>query len=169
MEKQGHRDSILLERVCIFSLRMERWVKLLLLLLLLSSSSSSSSSLSSFLSCRVIILIFLRQTMSLWNTVLQLFCFYYSWFLYRLFQCWIYCNFTLVLSEVCVQCLIWLFSRVPWLQVFLVCCSYYYYRDLLFPPMIRGFFNYRTVGWTCSSKSWNRKHVEKFHWFPAPD
>ena len=47
-----------------------------LLLLLLSSSSSSPL-------CRVFILIFLRQTMSLGNTVLQLFCCYYSWCLYR--------------------------------------------------------------------------------------
>ena len=51
---------------------------LLLLLLLLLLSSSSSSPL-----CRVFILIFLRQTMSLGNTVLQLFCCYYSWCLYR--------------------------------------------------------------------------------------
>ena len=40
------------------------------------------SSLSSSL-CRVCILIFLKQTMSLGNTVLQLFCCYYSWYLYR--------------------------------------------------------------------------------------
>ena len=32
--------------------------------------------------CRVFILIFLRQTVSLGNTVLQLFCCYYSWCLY---------------------------------------------------------------------------------------
>jgi len=48
------------------------------LLLLLPSSSSSSSPL-----CRVFILTFLRQTMALGNTVLQLFCCYYSWCLYR--------------------------------------------------------------------------------------
>ena len=53
-------------------------VLLLLLLLLLSSSSSLSSPL-----CWVFILIFLRQTISLGNTVLQLFCCYYSWCLYR--------------------------------------------------------------------------------------
>ena len=41
-------------------------------------SSSSSSPL-----CRVFILLFLRQTMSLGNTMLQLFCCYYSWCLYR--------------------------------------------------------------------------------------
>ena len=40
--------------------------------------SSSSSPL-----CSVFILIFLRQTMSLGNRVLQLFCCYYSWCLYR--------------------------------------------------------------------------------------
>ena len=88
-------------------------------LLLLSSSSSSSSSPL----CRVFILTFLRQTMSLRNTVLQLFCCYYSRCLYRQFQCWIYCTFTLVLSAVCVQYPIWLFSVVPWLHVFLLCCS----------------------------------------------
>jgi hypothetical protein len=43
-----------------------------LLLLLLSSSSSSSSSLAPL--CRVFIRIFPRQTMSLRNTLLQLFC-----------------------------------------------------------------------------------------------
>ena len=47
-------------------------------LLLLSSSSTTSSPL-----CRVFILKFLRQTMSLGNTVLQLFCCFYSWCLYR--------------------------------------------------------------------------------------
>jgi len=46
--------------------------------LLLSLSSSSSSSPL----CRVFILIFLRQTTSLENTVLQLFCCYYSRCLY---------------------------------------------------------------------------------------
>ena len=51
---------------------------LLLLLLLLSSSSPL---------CRVFILIFLRQTMSLGNTVLQPYCCYYSWCLYRYLQC----------------------------------------------------------------------------------
>jgi len=51
----------------------------ILLLLLLSLSSSSSSSPL----CRVFIFIFLIQTMSLGNTVLQLFCCYYSWCLYR--------------------------------------------------------------------------------------
>jgi len=50
-----------------------------LLLLLLSLSSSPL--------CTVFILIFLRQTMSLRNTVLQLFCCYYSWCLCRQFQC----------------------------------------------------------------------------------
>ena len=69
----------------------------------------------------IIILIFLRQTMSLGNTVLQLFCCFYLWCLYRYLQCWIYCTFTFVLSEVCVQCPIWLFSVVPWLHGFLVC------------------------------------------------
>jgi len=44
-----------------------------------TSSSSSSSSLSSSPLRRVFILIFLRQTMSLGNIVLQLFCCYYSW------------------------------------------------------------------------------------------
>ena len=87
-------------------------------------------SLSSSPLCRVFILIFLRQTMSLGNTVLQLFCCYYSLCLCRQFHCWIYCTFTLVLSEVCVQCPIWLFSVVPWLNVFLVCCSRIFWMTL---------------------------------------
>ena len=100
------------------------WCKLLavvlcaglhMLLLLLSSSSSPL--------CRVLILIFLRQTMSLGNTVLQLFCCFCLWCLYHYLQCWIHCTFILVLFEVCAQCPIWLFSIVPWLHVFLVCCS----------------------------------------------
>jgi len=45
----------------------------IVLLLLLSSSSSSSSSSSVSPLCRVSTLVFLRQTMSLGNTVLQLF------------------------------------------------------------------------------------------------
>ena len=35
---------------------------------------------------------------------------------------WHYCTFMLALSEVCVQCPIWLFSVVPSLHGFLVCC-----------------------------------------------
>jgi len=58
----------------------EKVCRLLLLLLLLSLSSSSSSPSPL---CKVFILIFLRQTMSLVNRVLQLFCCYYSWCLYR--------------------------------------------------------------------------------------
>ena len=50
-------------------------ISLLLLLLLLSSSSSPL--------CRVFIHIFLRRTMSLGNTVFQLFCHYYLWCLYH--------------------------------------------------------------------------------------
>ena len=101
---------------------------LLLLLLLLSSSSSSSSSSSPL--CRV--LIFLRQPMSLGNTVLQLFCCYYSWCLYRYFQCWIYCTFTLVLSEVRVKCPIWRFSVVviiPLLLLLLLLLLLYYLKS----------------------------------------
>jgi hypothetical protein len=60
---------------CIMGIYYNFLLKLLLLLLLLSSSSSPL--------CRVFILIFLRQTISLGNTVLQLFCCYYSWCLYR--------------------------------------------------------------------------------------
>ena len=51
-------------------------ITIIIILLLLSSSSSSPL-------CRVFILTFLRQTVSLGNTVLQLFCCYYSWCLYR--------------------------------------------------------------------------------------
>jgi hypothetical protein len=83
----------------------------LLLLLLLLSSSSSSSFLAPFY--RVFIHIFLRQTMSLGNTLLQLFCRYCLWCLYLQFLRWLYCLFTLALSEVCVQCPICLFSVVP--------------------------------------------------------
>ena len=57
---------------------INRHVILSLFLLSLSSSSSSSSAV-----CRVLIHIILRKTMSLENTVLQLFCYYYSWCLYR--------------------------------------------------------------------------------------
>ena len=86
---------------------------LLLILLLLSSSLSLLSPLY-----RVFIHIFLRQTTSLWNTVFQLFCLYYL----SLVLLWHYGTFTLALSEVCVQCPIWLFSVVPSRRGFLVCC-----------------------------------------------
>jgi len=59
----------------VLSVRMQRFQYSLLLL---SSSSSSVSPL-----CRVSTLIFLRRTMSLGNTVLQLFWCYYSWCSYR--------------------------------------------------------------------------------------
>jgi len=62
----------------VYSVATVLYLQSVLHVLLLLSSSSSSSSL-----CRVFILTFLRQTMSLGNTVLQLFCCYYSWCLYR--------------------------------------------------------------------------------------
>jgi hypothetical protein len=63
---------------------------------------------------------FPRQTMSLGNKMglskirlklLRLFCRYCLWCLYLQFLRWLYCTFTLALSE--VQCPIWLFSVVP--------------------------------------------------------
>jgi hypothetical protein len=51
--------------------------------------------------------------MSLGNTLLQLFCRCCLWCFYLKFQRWLFCSFTLALSEVCVQCPIWLFSVVP--------------------------------------------------------
>ena len=105
----------------IYRAERNRGTLLLLLLLLLSSSSSSSTSPL----CRVFIRIFLRQTMSPGNTVLQLFCCYYSRCLYRKFQCWIYCTFTLVLSEVCLQCPMWLYY-------------YYYYYYYYYSCIISG-------------------------------
>ena len=56
---------------------------ILLLLFMALISLLLSLSLSSSPLCRVFILIFLRQTMSLGNKVLQLFCCYYSWRLYH--------------------------------------------------------------------------------------
>ena len=56
--------------------------------------------------CRVSTLTYLKETIFLGYTVLQLFC-----------SC-IFCTFTLRLSEVCVQCPLWLFSVAPY---------YYYY------------------------------------------
>jgi hypothetical protein len=90
----------------------------LFLILLISSSSLAPL-------YRVFIHIFPRQTMSLGNTLLQLFCRYCSWCLYLQFLHWLYCTFTLALSEVCVQCPIWLFSVVPYYY------HYYYYYYLL--------------------------------------
>jgi hypothetical protein len=78
-------------------------VLLLLLLLLLSLAALG----------RVFIHIFPRQTMTLGNTLLQLFSRYCLWCLYLQFLRWLYCTFTLALFEVCVQCPIWLFSVVP--------------------------------------------------------
>jgi len=92
------------------------------LVILLSSSISSSSSSSSPL-CRVSTHIFLRQTMSLRNTLLQLFCRCCLWCLYLWFLHKLFCVFMLALSEVCVQCPIWLFSAFPLRHGFLVCCS----------------------------------------------
>ena len=100
---------------CRYYIRSNSLLKHTFLLLLLLSSSL-------FPLCRVFIHIFLRQTMSLRNTAFQLFCHYYLWCLYPQFLRWHYCNFTLALSKVCVQCIIWLFSVVPSLHGFLVCC-----------------------------------------------
>jgi len=70
--------------------------------------------------CRVSIHIFLRQTMSVGDTLLQLFCLCFLWRIYDQFLRWLFCSFTLALSEVCVQCPIWLFSVAPLRHGFLV-------------------------------------------------
>ena len=74
--KQREEERVIRQSVHVSLIIIE--VALLLLLLLLSSSLSSSS-LSSPL-CRVLILIFLRQSTSLGNTVLHLFCYYYYYY-----------------------------------------------------------------------------------------
>jgi len=76
--RSSERTDLLVYCVEHFTTNFVLFWKLLLLLLLLLSSSSLSSPL-----CKVIIPIFLRQTVSLGNKVLQLFCCYYSWCLYR--------------------------------------------------------------------------------------
>jgi hypothetical protein len=72
---------------------------------------SSSSSLSPL--CTLPTHIFPRQTISLGDTLLQLFCLSCLWRLYLSFLRWLICSFTLALSAVCVQCPIWLFSVAP--------------------------------------------------------
>ena len=109
--------------------------------------------------------------MSLGNIVLQLFCCYYSWYLYRYFQCWIYCIFTLVLSEVCVHCPIWLFSVVPSHHVFLVYYYYYYYyyfnlHYTNFHMRIHSAHNF-TVSRNCCCITW-LSQWKSYLWKPLP-
>ena len=85
----------------------------------LSSSSSSSSSSSPL--CRVFTLIFLRQTMSLENSVAAILSFLFM----------VHTSLAPVLNLIyyymstfrSVSCPIWLFSVVPWFRAFPVCCS----------------------------------------------
>jgi len=64
--------------MCIAEMKLLHFSDMELLLLLLLLLLSSVSPIR-----RVYTLLFLRQTMSLGNTVLQLFCCYYSWYVYR--------------------------------------------------------------------------------------
>ena len=57
-----------------------------------------------------------QNTMSLGNTVLQLFYSYSLWCVYRYFQNLVYRTSTRVLSEVCVPCPVCLFSVVHWFR-----------------------------------------------------
>ena len=110
---------------------VERPVLLLLLLLLLLSSSSSSSPLFSPL-CRVFTITYLTQTMFLEFVVLSRFCIYNLCYIKRHFPCKMFCTFTLILSEVCVHCLVWMFF----------CSSFI----LCFPSMLLSYFlNYFEV------------------------
>jgi len=45
-----------------------------------------------------------EKTMFLRDTLLQLFCLCCLWYLYFQFLRWLFCSFTLALSEICVQC-----------------------------------------------------------------
>jgi hypothetical protein len=94
--------------------------------------------------------IFPRQTMSLGDTLLHLFCLCCFWCLYFYFLRWLFCSFTLALPAVRVQCPIWQFSVVPERHGFLVCRSricwmiwkwflsshYYWYHPCFYIPHI---------------------------------
>jgi hypothetical protein len=74
-----------------------------------------------------------EKTMFLGNTIVLMFYDYKLWYMQRYFSWQTLCVFTLVLSEVRVQCPVRLFSVVPWFRAFPVSCSvapiiYYWYH-----------------------------------------
>ena len=70
--------------------------------------------------------------MSLGNTVLQPFCCFYLWCLYRYFQFWIYSTFTLALSVVCVHYYYY----------------YYYYKDCAFSKLSHKVWELQRNSWS---------------------
>ena len=138
-------------------------VSLLLLLLLLSSSSSSPL-------CRVFILIFLRQTMSLGNTVLNLLYFYISTFrsMCAVPNMAVFYSSLTSFSPVCC-------SRIFWMTLKIVPVAPYYYRYHLcfYIPHalyfcckvfmfwnLRGFFfSHISVSWDCNIHPTRNVHV----------
>ena len=82
----------------------------------------------------LLLLIFITSMLGVYNYIpetnhvsrvyiLQLFCTYNLWYMWCYFPSWFFCTFTLLLSEVCVQCPLSLVSVVPIFRAFPACCS----------------------------------------------
>jgi hypothetical protein len=80
----------------------------------------ASSSYLSSPSYRIFTIIYLEQIMSLRYIMLYLFCVYNIWYMWCYFPWQAFCTSTLVLSEACAQCPVWLFSVVLWNRAFQV-------------------------------------------------
>ena len=81
--------------------------------------------------CKVFTIIYLKQTIFLGYMVLPLFCGYNIWYMKCYFLCLMFCISTLVCSEVCVHCPVWMFSVLPWFFAFLVCCFSIFWMILI--------------------------------------
>ena len=86
--------------------------------------------------CRVFKIIYPKQTTYLGNVVMPLFYSYNCSYTLCYFPSWMFCNFTLVLSAVCVQCPKWFVFCISLiscfasmlLRYFIIYYYYYYYR-----------------------------------------
>ena len=104
-----------------------------------------------------------RQTMSLGDTLLQLLFRFIVNTLYGAylpsFLRWFWWSSTSALSAECVQCLIWLFSVVPELDGFPVCCPPYslnHFQMVPVAPIITGItvvFTFHILRWISTVRS----------------
>jgi hypothetical protein len=57
------------------------------------------------------------------SILLQLFCSYNFWYMECCSSLWMFRTFTLVHSELCLRCPVWLFPLSPWIRSFPASCA----------------------------------------------
>ena len=117
--------------------------------------------------CKVFTIIYLKQTIFLGYVVLPLFSGYDIWYMRCYIPCWMFCISTLVCSEVCVHCPVWMFSVLPWFCTFLVCCLGIFWMILIWFVALLLMMSLLFLYPTCAAFWLWDLYILKFPWHVA--